>query len=134
MKRQGTQAKSWKERIAEDEEHGIVFKLPIESYSLSLGMEAARVYRAYIASRHWTTRKEAYYATRPRECAICESPRVDLNHKYYGNYGFEKDEDLVPLCRVHHEALHREIGVHKDMRYATEDYIEWQRDLLERSE
>jgi hypothetical protein len=116
--------------MIEEEERARPYKLPIESYSLTLGREAVRVYREYIASWQWTKRKEAYYAKHSKECAICKSFRVDLNHIYYGNYGFEKDEDLVPLCRTHHDALHRKIGVHKDMRYATADFIEWQRNYL----
>jgi hypothetical protein len=116
--------------MVEEEDHARPFRLPIERYSLTLGREAIRVYREYITSWLWTKRKEAYYAKHAKECAICKSPHVDLNHIYYGNYGFERDEDLIPLCRPHHEALHRKIGVQKDMRYATADFIEWQRDSL----
>jgi hypothetical protein len=116
--------------MEEDDEQREVFIFPIEQYSMRLGSEAIRAYREYIGSRLWAERKQRYYAEHPKQCAVCRSPHVDLNHIYYGNYGFEKDEDLIPLCRSHHEALHRHIGVRKDMRYATGDFIEWQRNLL----
>jgi hypothetical protein len=118
----------------EDAEWAKAVSLRMAKYLSTLDKDALNIYRQYIGSRLWVRRKEAYYATHPKACAICKHPRVELNHIYYGNYGLEKDEDLIPLCRSHHEALHREIGVHKDMRYATADFIEWQRHLIEESQ
>lgn len=106
-------------------------KQQAEQYTSQFKGDTERLYREYIASRHWAERKIRYYKTHKKECALCHSTTsVELNHIYYSNFGFEKDEDLIPLCRGHHAALHQHIGVHKDMRYATADFLEWQRGLL----
>ena len=120
-------------RSTEDPEDIIVeqrIKQRTETYISKFKGSIERTYREYIASRHWTNRKVAYFATHKKECALCHSTIfVELNHIYYGNFGYEKDEDLIPLCSSHHEALHRYSGVSRDMRYATADFVEWQRDL-----
>jgi len=123
----------------EQEEEDKVFEQRIkyrtDLYDAQFKGDIERIYREYISSRHWAERKVRYYKTHKKECALCHSTsHVELNHIYYGNFGFEKDEDLIPLCRGHHEMLHRHIGVSKDMRYATADFIEWQRRLLKGSE
>lgn len=104
-----------------------------EKYQAQFKGSIERTYREYIKSRHWEARKDAYFETNARECSLCGSgARVELNHIYYGNFGFERDEDLIALCRRHHEELHAEIGVSKDMRYATAIFIERYRDASNR--
>jgi len=81
-------------------------------------------YRDYIISSAWEVRKAQYYQRYAKACKICgDTDRVELNHIKYGNYGQEKDKDLVPLCRTHHGALHAKIGVRKDMHYQTEYFL-----------
>jgi hypothetical protein len=41
----------------------------------------------------------------------------------YGNNGRERDEDLVPLCKTHHQGFHDKHGVARNMRKATEVYV-----------
>jgi O-glycosyl hydrolase len=48
---------------------------------------------------------------------------VDLHHKVYGNYGKERDEDLVPLCKKHHSAFHDQHGVQRNMTGNTTAFV-----------
>ena len=74
------------------------------------------VYDAYLASKSWRDRRKAWYAawlTRhgtPPACLVCEktwSPRTGhLHHLTYLRLGGEHNEDLVPLCGMHHRRLH----------------------------
>ncbi len=81
-------------------------------------------YKLYIESKFWRRRKDQYFATHAKRCAVCRTPeRVDLHHKAYGNYGRERDEDLVALCKKHHEGFHAKHGVARDMRLDTDSYV-----------
>ena len=69
-------------------------------------------YRAYIRSDEWQQRKDAYYATHKRACAVCgRHANVILHHMHYRNVGHEPDEDLVPLCYRHHTEYHASVKV-----------------------
>lgn len=83
-------------------------------------------YKVYIASEHWVKRKDMYFRNVSRKCAVCGSSKyINLHHAYYGEYGNERDEDLVPLCREHHEMFHEQFGkTKKDMRKDTNKFIE----------
>lgn len=42
-------------------------------------------------------------------CIICGSPRTDLHHIFKGHkqrHLADEDELVIPLCRVHHDAIH----------------------------
>jgi len=81
-------------------------------------------YKVYIKSIYWTRRKNRYYQKYGRRCAVCRGTEyVDLHHKKYANYGNERDEDLVPLCRNHHGAFHAQHGVSRDMTEDTAAFI-----------
>jgi len=89
-------------------------------------------YKVYIKSKYWTERKNQYYRKFGRKCAVCFSSKyIDLHHMVYGNYGFERDEFLVPLCREHHGAFHAEVGVKQNMLAETHTFIQEQQELLE---
>ena len=74
----------------------------------------------YLLSDHWKQVKEEYRATvhltgkdagyrkrgRPQSCVVCRAPNVDLHHRTYLRLGEERLDDLVPLCRLHHDRLH----------------------------
>ncbi len=81
-------------------------------------------YRAYVKSEHWAVRKELYFQMHNRECAICGSPYVELNHLFYDQFGQEQDMDLIPLCRADHQAFHFAIPMQKDMRESGRRFIE----------
>ncbi len=82
-------------------------------------------YATYINSVLWTKRKNQYYKIHGRRCAICGSvDYIHLHHKYYGEYGSEKDEHLVPLCKQHHEEFHLTLKrTKKDMIMETDTFI-----------
>jgi len=81
-------------------------------------------YRDYIQSAAWEVRKKQYYSKYAKACHICgDTDQVELNHIKYGNYGHERDRDLVPLCRTHHQALHDLIGVRGNMHYQTAHFL-----------
>lgn len=84
-----------------------------------------RSYKIYIKSPFWRKRRNEYFRKFGNKCSICGSSRyINLHHKKYGNYGFEKDEDLVSLCQKHHEQFHTEFGKTKgNMSKETDEFI-----------
>lgn len=83
-------------------------------------------YKTYITSNWWVIRKNQFYQKYGRSCKICSSSNyIQLHHKYYADYGNEKDSDLVPLCGFHHGQVHLKIGkIKKNMRKETDNFIE----------
>lgn len=65
-------------------------------------------YDWYINSAAWERRKVAYYAKHPRRCRACGTTQdIHLHHHTYKRLGREHDDDLIPLCQPHHDAVHR---------------------------
>lgn len=100
---------------------------------LSLRRTGSRGYRAYLRTREWNWRRQRWFRdcrARGHEpaCQVCfarlnEVGSLDLHHASYegvtqlpdGSWkANEKDEDLWPLCREHHQALHRRMDSGKD--------------------
>jgi len=88
-----------------------------------------RVYSAYIASKHWTARKNKYYQAYKKRCYRCESSTyIQLHHIYYNSktYGIEPDESLIPMCRDCHSLFHSlyktKQNMKKDMLSFEENY------------
>lgn len=98
-------------------------------------------YASYLASHAWLHRKIRYYKALKAAgfipvCQVCGCTQshkrpLDLHHLSYegvakdaqGNWvSKEKDEDLVPLCREHHQKLHQVL----DQR--GRDFRGWSRD------
>ena len=64
-------------------------------------------YAAYITSEHWGRVKARYRKSKfPQCCVVCDRPDVDLHHRTYKRLGHEWLQDLQPLCRDHHKAVH----------------------------
>ena len=81
-------------------------------------------YKVYIKSKWWEKRKNLYFQSHEKKCAICSSSEhIQLHHMVYKNYGNEKDEHLVPLCREHHNLFHSQTGTHTNMVKDTNDFI-----------
>lgn len=82
-------------------------------------------YKVYIKSKFWRKRRSDYFKIYGRKCEICgHSKIVQLHHKLYADYGSEKDENLVALCRFHHEEIHKALGKTKrDMIKETNLFI-----------
>jgi len=64
-------------------------------------------YEEYMKSDEWAERKNLYFSTHIRICAACGSDKyIDLHHTTYSSKGFEKDDDLVALCKTCHDQYH----------------------------
>ena len=68
-------------------------------------------YAAYMQSATWRRRKLRYFARHPKKCQVCrlglkDGEEIHLHHLDYKLTGDEPDEDLMPLCQVHHDAVH----------------------------
>jgi hypothetical protein len=81
-------------------------------------------YRSYIKSKRWRDRRNRYFKTHPRRCAVCRSPHVSLHHSSYKHLRNEPDEDLIPLCNTHHKGFHEQHGVKRDMKEETTGYVQ----------
>lgn len=82
-------------------------------------------YDAYIKGKVWEKIRNNFFQKYGKWCRVCKSVRyIHLHHKFYGNYGEEKDEHLVPLCEQHHKDVHTFIGrTKKDMIKETDEFI-----------
>ena len=64
-------------------------------------------YQQYLDSDEWATRKWIYELENTKRCVFCGSKdRVDLHHRSYDRLGNEADDDLMWLCRTHHQEYH----------------------------
>lgn len=64
-------------------------------------------YGIYLRSQAWKEFKHRYrLSDRPQHCLVCEGKRYQLHHVTYDRVGQELLDDVMPLCRKHHETLH----------------------------
>lgn len=66
-------------------------------------------YSEYLLSPAWLEVRARYRRSgRPQGCFLCgtEIPPIVLHHRTYERVGEEELDDLVPLCRGHHNFLH----------------------------
>jgi 5-methylcytosine-specific restriction endonuclease McrA len=112
----------------------LVYRRNISVRALRRSKPRKMSYVEYMASPQWQARRRAYYRAHSKECFICRSPfRVGLHHRTYDNLGSEKDDDLVPLCWLHHEALHEKRGNGK-LDETTDHFISSEQELHEARE
>lgn len=71
---------------------------------------------AYLASPQWRASRDRWHRRHPGAgCLACGSKRFDLHHVQHDRsftkagafWGRERDSDLIPLCRAHHDMAHR---------------------------
>lgn len=85
-------------------------------------------YETYINSKDWERRRNAFWQTHPRRCAVCDTGlRIHLHHMSYRKIGAEPDEHLIPLCQAHHRRYHELNGSQRDMIQATMAFIQQER-------
>lgn len=78
------------------------------SFAAALRALGLRSYDEYLRSPHWRAFRAAYHRTHaPVTCAACPRTTVSLHHVTYARLGRERPADVIPLCRGHHEAVHR---------------------------
>lgn len=74
-------------------------------------------YGGYMDSPEWFRRRERWleqyrcaHGGQEPVCVVCGAPWTlrggDLHHRTYTRLGAETWQDLVPMCRDHHAALH----------------------------
>ncbi|GFZ85373.1 hypothetical protein [Nesterenkonia alkaliphila] len=104
----------------------------------TLGRTGSPAYRGYLRSQAWGWRRQRWFQDRRAEgkepaCQVCgltlteheaaTGRGLDLHHTSYGGVtqdaggrwrAEEKDQDLMPMCRYHHQALHRVMDRPKD--------------------
>ena len=88
-------------------------------------------YKDYLKSGEWReTKKRVHNFGHRKECWICGKKKTHMHHLTYKRLGREKiAKDLVPLCAVHHKAIH-EFAVEKNIPIisATKKYKkEWRK-------
>jgi len=70
-------------------------------------------YNDYLSGEHWLNFRKEYKASgKPKRCAVCNANRYQLHHHNYDNLGKETVEDVTPLCREHHVAVHAWLKTH----------------------
>lgn len=81
---------------------------------------SAHEYRLYLESDHWRAFTKSYHEDRAtaKECFVCGSSTYDLHHITYARLGHEQFEDVIALCRSHHEEVHRVARAGKKLRDA----------------
>lgn len=79
-------------------------------------------YHEYIKSKEWRAVRKRYKDSKlPWECAVCgDTGALDLHHRTYKNLGHERLMDLLPLCKLHHQAVHDVLSEEKalESRYS----------------
>jgi len=82
-------------------------------------------YRDYIKSGFWSERKKRFFEKFGKKCFICnDTKNINVHHIVYGNYGIEKDEHLITLCRFHHRSFHEQNATKGNMMKETLQFIE----------
>ena len=62
----------------------------------------------YLESEHWRAFRRQWWSAHPDAvCRVCGCGHpLDLHHLTYRRRGAERDTDVLPLCRVHHDQVH----------------------------
>lgn len=83
-------------------------------------------YEEYINSKQWERRRNLYWQSHHKSCAVCGNMLfVHLHHANYTNLGDEPDHHLFPLCSGHHDLYHRLNGTQRNMIRKTKEFIIW---------
>lgn len=64
-------------------------------------------YKEYLQTPEWKARASSARQRFGFKCAFCSSGvRLDVHHRTYARRGWEKEDDILPLCRDCHAVLH----------------------------
>lgn len=64
-------------------------------------------YPEYLKTRHWNAVKERCFREHGCRCFVCGITKgIEVHHVEYDRIGEELPEDVVPLCRAHHQLQH----------------------------
>ena len=67
-------------------------------------------YQEYLQTPEWKARRQAALKRADRCCQVCNQDKTQLNvhHRTYDRRGYERDEDLIVLCRDCHDLFHKQ--------------------------
>ena len=84
---------------------------PLDQLVSPLGFKS---YNDYLNSPHWKEFRRRYsLSSRPQSCLVCHSVQIELHHVHYTRVGHESLNDVMPLCRSHHNELHTWLKEHR---------------------
>jgi hypothetical protein len=64
-------------------------------------------YEEYLRTPEWRARASAARERFGLRCSFCSSDdRLEVHHRTYARRGWEREEDLLPLCRDCHAVFH----------------------------
>lgn len=70
----------------------------------------------YLQSWQWARRRIEFLDRHP-DCEVCGRRATDVHHTSYDHVGDESDDELMPLCRRHHDEAHPRTGRRRDRRH-----------------
>ena len=75
--------------------------------------------KEHLRSLYWQQLKERKLIQQDYRCAKCGKSTIhlDLHHITYERLGFERDDDVILLCRACHSSLHEKKGYDRNTRY-----------------
>jgi len=63
-------------------------------------------YKEYLQTTNWTAIRKTTLLRDNDKCVICNKKAQQVHHLTYDNVGFEKQEDLISVCKPCHEEIH----------------------------
>ena len=79
-------------------------------FSERLNLLGFKTYNDYLLGDHWKSFKSRYRKSgRSVSCAVCGSNSTQFHHRTYERLGNEGLDDVIPLCRKHHEDVHSKL-------------------------
>jgi hypothetical protein len=82
--------------------------------SRRITMRTKQKYNEYIQSLEWQAKRQQYFSAddMPQGCQGCgRSTGLHLHHHTYERMGYERLDDLVPVCADCHAAIHHEFDM-----------------------
>lgn len=64
-------------------------------------------YLKYLCSEHWEALRRKSFALYGKKCVVCGNPHVDGHHLIYRRLTNVRPNEVIPLCREHHDEIHR---------------------------
>ena len=66
-----------------------------------------KTYSQYLNSKVWNRKRKKALKMYDYKCFHCLEPAENVHHSEYREWGKEKPEDLIPVCKKCHNLLHK---------------------------
>jgi len=63
-------------------------------------------YNQFIKSIYWEKIRDKILKRADYKCRKCDSKAIQVHHKKYTKFGYERFKDLVALCKTCHKYIH----------------------------